>query len=173
MCLPPCRGWLGTDCSPAGVHCRGVARKRREHDRLESGVPASVSSPRERHMAMFIMIGIDPHTASHTAVAIDGNEHLLDETRMRTSATQADQLRGWADRFENRTVGGRVRAGPRLSACPAARRCGRGRARRARGAGIADPHIEFGPVTERRPQRCPIGRDCGATRRRPRTGPCR
>jgi len=52
---------------------------------------------------MSIMIGIDPHKASHTAVAIDGDEHVLDEIRVRTSATQTDQLRCWADSFEDRT----------------------------------------------------------------------
>ncbi|MGI9646219.1 MAG: IS110 family transposase [Ilumatobacteraceae bacterium] len=52
---------------------------------------------------MFIMIGIDPHKASHTAVAIDCDEHVLDEIRVRSSSTQADQLRCWADSFEDRT----------------------------------------------------------------------
>lgn len=28
---------------------------------------------------MTIMIGIDPHKATHTAVAIDGDERVLDE----------------------------------------------------------------------------------------------
>ena len=35
---------------------------------------------------MTITIGIDPHKASHTAVAIDGNETLLDELRVRRAA---------------------------------------------------------------------------------------
>jgi transposase len=52
---------------------------------------------------MSIMIGIDPHKASHTAVAIDDNEHVLDELRVRSSSTQTDQLRCWADNFEDRT----------------------------------------------------------------------
>ena len=52
---------------------------------------------------MSIMIGIDPHKASHTAVAIDRDEHVLDEIRVRSSSTQADQFRCWADSFENRT----------------------------------------------------------------------
>ena len=52
---------------------------------------------------MSTMIGIDPHKASHTAVAIDRDEHVLDEIRVRTSSTQTDQLRCWADSFEDRT----------------------------------------------------------------------
>ena len=52
---------------------------------------------------MSIMIGIDPHKASHTAVAIDCHEHVIDEIRVRSSSTQTDQLRCWADRFDDRT----------------------------------------------------------------------
>ncbi|MFT5979140.1 MAG: transposase [Ilumatobacter sp.] len=52
---------------------------------------------------MTITIGIDPHKGSHTAVAIDGNEHVLDEIRVRSCSTQTVRLREWADRFEERT----------------------------------------------------------------------
>jgi transposase len=52
---------------------------------------------------MTIMIGIDPHKGSHTAVAIDGNETVLDEVRVRSCSTQTTRLRDWADRFEART----------------------------------------------------------------------
>ena len=51
---------------------------------------------------MTVTIGIDPHKATHTAVAIDGDEQVLDEVRVRASMVQADQLRDWADRFEDR-----------------------------------------------------------------------
>jgi transposase len=52
---------------------------------------------------MTIMIGIDPHKGSHTAVAIDGNEVVLDEVRVRSCVTQTTRLRDWAERFEERT----------------------------------------------------------------------
>jgi transposase len=52
---------------------------------------------------MTITIGIDPHKGSHTAVAIDGNEHVLDEIRVRSCSTQTVRLRDWAERFEDRT----------------------------------------------------------------------
>ena len=52
---------------------------------------------------MTITIGIDPHKGSHTAVAIDSNEHVLDEIRVRSCSTQTVRLRDWADRFEERT----------------------------------------------------------------------
>jgi len=34
---------------------------------------------------MSIMIGIDPHRATHTAVAVDGNEQTLDEFTLGSS----------------------------------------------------------------------------------------
>ena len=52
---------------------------------------------------MTTTIGIDPHKGSHTAVAIDSNEHVLDEIRVRSCSTQTVRLREWADRFEERT----------------------------------------------------------------------
>jgi transposase len=52
---------------------------------------------------MTITIGIDPHKGSHTAVAIDSDEHVLDEIRVRSCSTQTTRLREWADRFEERT----------------------------------------------------------------------
>ena len=35
------------------------------------------------------MIGIDPHKASHTAVAVDDNKIVLDEFKLRASTVQA------------------------------------------------------------------------------------
>ncbi len=52
---------------------------------------------------MTITIGIDPHMGSHTAVAIDSNEHVLDEIRVRSCSTQTVRRRDWAERFEERT----------------------------------------------------------------------
>jgi len=48
------------------------------------------------------MIGIDPHKAGHTAVAVDDNESVLDEFELRASRTQADRLCAWADGFGKR-----------------------------------------------------------------------
>jgi len=52
---------------------------------------------------MTTTIGIDPHKDSHTAVAIDSNENVLDEIRVRSCSTRTVRLREWADRFEERT----------------------------------------------------------------------
>jgi transposase len=49
-----------------------------------------------------ITIGIDPHKASHTAVAIDEHETVLSEMTARTSRAQAQRLRSWAEKFDER-----------------------------------------------------------------------
>jgi transposase len=51
---------------------------------------------------MTIIIGIDPHKASHTAVAIDHTEVVLDEFRLRACAAQTERLRSWAAPFPDR-----------------------------------------------------------------------
>ena len=51
---------------------------------------------------MAVMIGIDPHKASHTAVAIDDDEQVLGEFRLRASSAQLEQLREWAAPFGHR-----------------------------------------------------------------------
>ena len=51
---------------------------------------------------MTITIGIDPHKASHTAVAIDNAEHVLDQIRVRACSEQTAQLRCWAAPFPER-----------------------------------------------------------------------
>ena len=51
---------------------------------------------------MSIMIGTDPHKATHTAVAIDEREVVLDEFKIRASKSQVRLLCDWADRFEKR-----------------------------------------------------------------------
>jgi transposase len=52
---------------------------------------------------MNVMIGIDPHKASHTAVAIDGDEDHLSSVKVRATHRQVDQLIDWAEPFDKRT----------------------------------------------------------------------
>lgn len=52
---------------------------------------------------MTVMIGVDPHKGSHTAVAIDGHELELAKLKVRASRRQVDQLREWAAPFAERT----------------------------------------------------------------------
>ena len=49
-----------------------------------------------------VMIGVDPHKASHTAVAISPAEVPLGELRVRASAAQADRLLAWAQAWPER-----------------------------------------------------------------------
>ena len=50
-----------------------------------------------------VMIGIDPHKGSHTAVAVDQREVVLREIRVSSNADQTDQLLAWAAAWPERT----------------------------------------------------------------------
>jgi transposase len=52
---------------------------------------------------MTVIIGVDPHKASHTAVAIDCSESELDRTRVRATRKQTAQLLAWAEPLGART----------------------------------------------------------------------
>ena len=80
-----------------------------------------------------VMIGVDPHKASHTAVAINGAEEQLGQLRVRACAVQAERLLEWAAAWPERTWA--VEEDHRSSRCPAAgigHPAGRGRGRSLR-----------------------------------------
>ena len=52
---------------------------------------------------MHVVIGVDPHKASHTAVAIDEAEDELSSVKVRATRRQVEQLVSWAEPFEKRT----------------------------------------------------------------------
>lgn len=52
---------------------------------------------------MSVIIGVDPHKATHTAVAISGSEDELACVKVRSGGQQADKLLAWAEPFEVRT----------------------------------------------------------------------
>lgn len=52
---------------------------------------------------MAVMIGIDPHKGSHTAVAVADDEQVLGERRVRSAVGQVEQLMAWAAPFSERT----------------------------------------------------------------------
>jgi transposase len=52
---------------------------------------------------MSVMIGVDPHKASHTAVAIGRDEDELGVVRVRATRSQVTRLLAWAEPFEKRT----------------------------------------------------------------------
>jgi transposase len=49
-----------------------------------------------------VMIGVDPHKGSHTAVALDPDEKMLGQFRVRASARQVENLRSWAGSWSDR-----------------------------------------------------------------------
>ena len=50
-----------------------------------------------------VMIGVDPHKGSHTAVVISAAEEPLGELRVRACAAQAERLLAWAAAWPERT----------------------------------------------------------------------
>jgi transposase len=51
---------------------------------------------------MPVMIGVDPHKASHTAAALDEHGRLLDRQRVPATLDGYQQLRHWAERWPQR-----------------------------------------------------------------------
>jgi transposase len=51
---------------------------------------------------MNVVIGVDPHKASHTAVAIDEAEDEVSHVKVRATRRQVEQLVRWAEPFEKR-----------------------------------------------------------------------
>src|SRR5262249_11048726 len=97
--VPACRGlagaWLIRGArAPSGIPGMGRAR----HGRY----PRSKTGRRVFPMVA-VMIGIDPHKASHTAVAIDPAEVPLGQLRVRACAAQAERLLAWAQAWPQRT----------------------------------------------------------------------
>jgi transposase len=50
-----------------------------------------------------VIIGVDPHKATHTAVAITGGEQEVGRKQVRSGGQQADELLAWAEPFKGRT----------------------------------------------------------------------
>jgi transposase len=66
-------------------------------------VPTAVPSNAIEEDAVRVIIGVDPHKGSHTAVAVGGDEAQLARLRVRSSGHQLDQLLTWAVPFRQRT----------------------------------------------------------------------
>ena len=66
---------------------------------LQSDLPAAiipVTCGERSGVMSAVVIGVDPHKASHTAVAVDGRELPLGDVRVRASAVQTGRLLAWA-----------------------------------------------------------------------------
>jgi hypothetical protein len=69
-------------------------------------MPATVFCPyseQEGDSVAAVMIGVDPHKGSHTAVVVGAAEEQLGRLRVRASAEQAQQLVAWAAAWPERT----------------------------------------------------------------------
>lgn len=51
---------------------------------------------------MSVIIGVDPHKATHQAVAVDDRENEIDRTSVRATCNQTQRLLAWAAPFEAR-----------------------------------------------------------------------
>ena len=99
---------------------------------------------------MQVIVGVDPHKASHTAVAIGDDERELGSVKVRATRRQVAQLLSWAEPFEKRTwaIESACGLGYLLSArWPAVRSHRRG------GADGPVPHKQYGSSGARRVRR--------------------
>jgi transposase len=74
---------------------RGANASRSDIRYARHGLLTRSSREGDRPVAV-VMIGVDPHKGSHTAVAIDQAERVLGQVRVRAAAAQAEQLVAWA-----------------------------------------------------------------------------
>jgi transposase len=104
--LPTTWPGLITMCQPVGpLPWRGSKEVRPLTD-PELGMPATgphMSSRGRGQPVAAVMIGVDPHKGSHTAVVIGAAEELLGQVRVRACAAQAEQLLAWAAAWPERT----------------------------------------------------------------------
>ena len=100
-----------------------------------------------------VIIGIDPHKGSHTAVAIVAAEAQLGTLRVRASAAQAGRLLEWAALWPERTwaVEGAAAGAPAGPAAARRRRAGPGHPAQARLPGPAAVLGKSARTTQRRP----------------------
>src|ERR1019366_5701397 len=102
MCLPSAPAdWLSNEWLPVWTSPR-VARKRNRHE-IETRSALAVPNPTTKEELMTVIIGVDPHKASHTAVAIGCDEQQLAEIRVRATCHQTAKLLAWAEPLGERT----------------------------------------------------------------------
>src|SRR6266540_4481292 len=94
--LPAARwsGWLSNEGARRSGSGYGVARKRRAAPL--SGVPVVTFARVYEEDFMMVIIGIDPHKATHTAVAIDRDEQAIARLEVRADRAQTQRLLAWA-----------------------------------------------------------------------------
>jgi hypothetical protein len=109
-----------------------------------------------------VMIGVDLHKGSHTAVAIDAAEERLGRLRVRASVSQAERLLAWAQAWPERAwaVGGAGGVGHLLAQQLLA--AGERVLDVAPKLGSRVRLLASGDTNKNDPERCPFGCGCGA-----------
>ncbi|SRR6266568_9159319 len=69
---------------------------------MPAAVPSGVKV-RKGQVVAVVMIGVDPHKGSHTAVALGADEVPVGQVRVRAPAAQAQRLLAWAQTWPERT----------------------------------------------------------------------
>jgi transposase len=87
-------------CGPAGTR-PGVAQQRSAQPKVGLPSPVSVLAL-EKGARMPVMIGVDPHKASHTAAALDEHGQLLDQQRIPATLEGYQALYQWAGHWTDR-----------------------------------------------------------------------
>jgi len=96
-CLLPVTVAFERGVGPPGSLGGGVARKRQAPDRIRSACGRrSLLVPEEEPM---VLIGIDPHKASHTAVVIDDDEQELARVKVVADKSQVAALLDFAQSY--------------------------------------------------------------------------
>lgn len=86
----------------------------------QSGVPTAILIDRDEEDTLKVVIGVDPHKGSHTAVAVDNHETELSRMRVRASGAQAARAAGVGGAVRQAHLGGGGGRRLGLPAVPAA-----------------------------------------------------
>ena len=155
-------------CGPAGAR-PGVAQQRT--------VPAQVGlpswcpcRPSRKAPPMPVMIGVDPHKASHTAASLDEHGQVLDKQRVAATLEGLPDPAGVGCTMAGPALGGRGCPRDRPGAGPAAGRRRRARGGRAGQAGHPGAGAVGRPWPQERPRRRGLGGGRGPQRPRPAAG---
>ena len=98
LCRPA--PWTLSGCSPAASGADSTSQ-RSALAQSRPALPVSLLAL-EKGTRMPVMIGVDPHKASHTAAALDEHGQLLDQQRIPATLDGYRQLCQWAGRWPQR-----------------------------------------------------------------------
>jgi transposase len=103
-CLPTLRVLAFERSAPGGDLAVVWLERGTSTNDLQVGVPAAVPTDEDQQgVVMHVIIGVDPHKASHQAVAVDEREGEISRISVRATKTQTERLLAWAAPFEKRT----------------------------------------------------------------------